>query len=198
MDIIPQKRQNDHLSPDLIKKIKPDQEIEYIFISEIPKTIKAQKLNESLAGFQYFLPTCRGNHLGILFFLSDESNLNSSALFNLPGIQFTRSKSILTISDSLRKLYEIISNIKPIFSLLVPKSKEQASSKEKKSESKEEDNEYYKETMVKIEEALAKNKAISHELLSNSYNNIKVAFDYLEFDRLIEENKIETHHESVI
>ena len=76
--------------------------------------------------------------------------------------------------------------------------KEQADNEEKKSECKEEDNEYDKETMIKIEEALAKNKTILHKLLSNSYDNIKVAFDYLEFDRLSEENKIENHYESVI
>ena len=59
MDIIPQKRQNDNFSPDLAKKIKPDQEIEYMFISGIPETIKVQRINESLAGFQYFLPICK-------------------------------------------------------------------------------------------------------------------------------------------
>ena len=198
----------------------------------------------------------QGNHLGVLFFLSDESNLHSSVLFNIPSIQITRSKSTFTISDSIRKLYEMISNIEPIFNLLrnpqiiglvdespiemintdniskknqpkhsnnkniglkkgkkdakdikdtkdMPpqnkkKIKEKVDNEEIKSECKEEDDEYDNEKMAKIEEALAKNKTISHELLSNSYSNIKVAFDYLEFDRLIEENKIETHHESVI
>ena len=71
-----------------------------MFISGIPKALKAQKINESLAGFKYFLPICRGNHLGVLFFLSDESNLHSSVLFNIPSILITRSKSIFTISDS--------------------------------------------------------------------------------------------------